>query len=82
MTAMIGSIEALLAALNSVALTEEDVIDSDITLSNGLYEIGLSTSFQHYDFYVDAATSEVLGINAEPIVCLRSDEDEVVNYAA
>lgn len=79
---MISSIEALLAALNSVALTEEDVIDSAITLSNGLYEIGLSTSFQHYDFYVDAETSEVLGINAEPVVCLPGDEGEVVNFAA
>ena len=40
-------------------------------MHDGLYEANLFTAWMHYECYVDAATSEVLGLNAEPMLLYR-----------
>ena len=60
-----GAYRTILAELH---LNDSDVEFSSITMHDGLYEANLFTAWMHYECYVDAATSEVLGLNAEPLV--------------
>lgn len=62
-----GTYRTILAELH---LNDSDVEFSSITMHDGLYEANLFTAWMHYECYVDAATSEVLGLNAEPIAAL------------
>ena len=57
-----GAYRTILAELH---LNDSDVEFSNITMHDGLYEANLFTAWMHYECYVDAATSEVLGLNAE-----------------
>ena len=58
--------EALRSAMEYAQLTTEDIRVMKLAATDGLYEIVLRTLSQMYEFYVDAASGEVLGINAEP----------------
>lgn len=46
-------------------------------LENGLYELEIRTVLMHYDFYVDAVTGEVMGMDSEP----ETDLAEVYSYS-
>ena len=41
-----------------------------------MYEATLFTAWMHYEGYVDAATGEVLGLNAEPMLLYSTDKHE------
>lgn len=64
--------EALRSAMEYAQLATEDVRVAKLAAKDGLYEITLHTPYQMYEFYVDAATGEVLGINAVPSLDLES----------
>ena len=63
----INTASAYQTILAELHLNDSDVEFSNITMHDGLYEANLFTAWMHYECYVDAATSEVLGLNAEPI---------------
>lgn len=66
---------AITACIKETALDRNDILSVNTRIENGLYEIDLSTSYQNYNFYVDAETAEVLGINAEPADNSHIDEE-------
>lgn len=68
--------EALRSAMEYAQLTTEDIRVMKLAATDGLYEIVLRTLSQMYEFYVDAASGEVLGINAEPALDLEAVYDD------
>ena len=72
-TNKIGMNEALKAALAYAGLSADDARCTFASHHDGLYELTVRTSFQKYDFYVEAWTGEVLGINAEPMLDLDEE---------
>jgi len=68
-----GAYRTILAELH---LNDSDVEFSNITMHDGLYEANLFTAWMHYECYVDAATSEVLGLNAEPMLLYSTDKHD------
>ena len=68
-----GAYRTILAELH---LNDSDVEFSSITMHDGLYEANLFTAWMHYECYVDAATSEVLGLNAEPMLLYSTDKHD------
>lgn len=74
--------EALRSAMEYARLTTEDVRVTKLTAKDGLYEITLRTLCQMYEFYVDAANGEVLGVNAEPALDLEAVYDDTSATAA
>ena len=69
-----GAYQTILAELH---LNDSDVEFSSITMHDGLYEANLFTAWMHYECYVDAATSEVLGLNAEPMLLYSTDKRQI-----
>ncbi|MCR5087959.1 MAG: hypothetical protein K6C08_00415 [Oscillospiraceae bacterium] len=57
---------ALRIAMRYARLNKESVICTHLSCDNDIYEITLRTPYQIYEFYVDPAACEVIGINAEP----------------
>lgn len=57
-------------------LSDSDVEVSNIIMHDGLYEATLFTAWMHYECYVDAATGEVLGLNAEPMLLYSTDKHD------
>lgn len=68
-----GAYRTILAELH---LNDSDVEFSNITMHDGLYEANLFTAWMHYECYVDAATSKVLGLNAEPMLLCSTDKHD------
>ena len=71
----INTASAYQTILAELHLNDSDVEFSSMTMHNGLYEATLFTAWMHYECYVDAATSEVLGLNAEPMLLYSTDKD-------
>ena len=57
---------ALKAAAESAGVDMSEIIDEEVTLDNGYYEVRFASDWMEYDCYVDAATGEVPGITAFP----------------
>ena len=68
MKKVITSNEALRIAIRYASLENVSPSCEKILNCDGLYEILLRTLLMRYEFYVDAATGEVLGFNNEPEV--------------
>lgn len=66
---------ALHSAMEYAQLMTEDVRVTKLAVKDGLYEIALLTLCQRYEFYVDAANGEVLGVNAGPTLDLGAIYD-------
>ena len=64
----INSKSALNNALTSVGITDGNYCCEYVCLENGCYRLIVSTIMLRYEFYVDAATGEVLGTNTEPVI--------------
>ncbi len=62
----INSKTALYNALSSVGINDASYRCDYICLEGDCYHIIVSTIMLKYEFYVDSATGEVLGINTEP----------------
>lgn len=62
---------ALTAAVTSVGLRGEEYRVVHTSLCDGLYAFTLQTPYQCWEFYVDAATGEVLGCSSEPLTDLE-----------
>lgn len=58
--------QALYIALNDVGITESESICLFNQYDNGLYHVLVKTAYMKYEFYVDAANGEVLGLDMEP----------------
>lgn len=72
----INTASAYQTILAELHLNDSDVEFSSMTMHNGLYEATLFTAWMHYECYVDAATSEVLGLNAEPMLLHSTDKHD------
>ena len=68
--------EALRSAIDYAQLTTENIRVTKLAVKDGLYEIALRTLCQMYEFYVDAANGEVLGVNVEPALDLEAVYDD------
>lgn len=62
----INSKTAVRNALISVGICDENYRCDYICLEGDCYHIIISTIMLRYEFYVDADTGEILGINTEP----------------
>lgn len=58
---------ALSLALQSAGLRGEDIFHLKNEYSEELYHICFDTNWLHYEFYVDAVSGEILGLNTEPM---------------
>ena len=58
--------DAIASAVKYADLSNNDPRCANVLLSEGVYELEIDTPFQHYDFYVDSVSGEILGINCEP----------------
>lgn len=67
---------AFQTVLAELHLSDSDVEFSHIDLRDCLYEASLFTAWMHYECYVDAATGEVLGLNAEPMLLYSTDRHD------
>ena len=79
--------DALRIAMRYAKLNKETTVCTGLSFADGLYEITLRTPYQTYEFYVDSADGEVLGINAEPGLDLDNfyegaDQDSIFPIAA
>ena len=72
----INTARAYRTVLTELHLSDSDVEVSNIIMHDGLYEATLFTAWMHYECYVDAATSEVLGLNAEPRLLYSTDKHD------
>ena len=68
-----GAYRTILAELH---LHDSDEELPHIPIHAGLYEANLFTAWMHYECYGDAATSEALGLNAEPMLLYSSDKHD------
>ena len=59
--------QAQLASLGYVDITETESVCLLNQYENGLYHLLIKTAYMKYEFYVDAARDEVLGVNTEPV---------------
>ena len=64
---ILSPLSALTLALNAEGLSREEIFRYHSSLEEGLYHIFFCTDWLHYEFYISAATGELLGLNTEPI---------------
>ena len=64
---ILSPLSALTLALNAEGLFREEIFRYHSSLEEGLYHIFFCTDWLHYEFYISAATGELLGLNTEPI---------------
>lgn len=58
---------AMALALTETGLDREQVFRVCCTLDGGLYDIRFCTDWLRYQLYLDAESSEVLGLDTEPM---------------
>ena len=58
---------AMALALTETGLDREKVFRVHCTLDGGLYDIRFCTDWLRYQLYLDAESSEVLGLDTEPM---------------
>lgn len=58
---------ALAAAIACADLSREDPRCESVCCRDGYYELTLRTAFLRYEFYVDAVSGQVAGVNFEPV---------------
>lgn len=73
----INSKTALNNALTSVGINDGNYCCEYICLEGGCYRLIVSTLMLRYEFYVDAATGEVLGIDTEPMIDVTETASEL-----
>lgn len=67
MKQMMNENQALSRALEYAGLAKTESRCAFRKAQDGLYEFTVLTLYQKYDFYVDALSGEVLGVNSEPL---------------
>lgn len=72
----INTARAYRTVLTELHLSDSDVEVSNIIMHDGLYEASLFTAWMHYECCMDAATGEVLGLNAEPMLLYSTDKHD------
>ncbi len=73
----INSKTALNNALTSVGISDGNYCCEYICLESGYYRMIVSTLMLRYEFYVDACTGEVCGINTEPVIDVTEQAAEL-----
>ena len=79
--------KALYNALICAGIEEEEFDCLFKQYEDGLYHFRVRTFWMNYEFYVDAGSSEVLGMNTEPLVyredlCLCEPADDALSAVA
>lgn len=72
----ISYIDAIQAALQYSQLELSQTRAFQVELQDGLYFISLRTEWQFYEFYVDSASGQVMGMNFEPSLDIYCDESD------
>lgn len=73
----INSKTALNNALTSVGINDGNYCCEYICLEGSCYRLIVSTLMLRYEFYVDAATGEVLGIDTAPMIDVTETASEL-----
>lgn len=73
----INSKTALNNALTSVGINDGNYCCEYICLEDNCYRLIVSTLMLRYEFYVDAASGEVLGIDTEPMIDVTETASEL-----
>lgn len=66
-TSLITSEQAMRRAMDYAGLTDAESFWTLDRYEDGLYALSALTLYQRYEFYMDATTGEVLGVNSEPL---------------
>ncbi len=63
----ISAYTAVLAAIASAQLTEEETCDVSVRRVDGFYEVFFASDWTQYDCFVDERSGEVMGFDSRPL---------------